>query len=138
MERPQDRKLEDLLADSLMEWTRVSEGWKTATGESVSSFRPTMRRDDAGLLVRRMEELGFRFEDRRVESAPGGGAVLASFYRGSQVFSALAQDEGQAICTAASRFVMHRAGERVPAEEEAAEKTAAGEKAAGTGKPVGE
>ncbi|MEX2542614.1 MAG: hypothetical protein WD314_12435 [Trueperaceae bacterium] len=113
MNRPQDRNLEQLLTVDLLRWTRTRGGWQTDDGGRVEQFRPLEDRDDALRIVKVMEGLGFVFEDRRVTDAAPEGAVLASFYRGSEVYSALAAGECQAICTAASRFVIHRAGANV-------------------------
>jgi hypothetical protein len=125
---PHDRNHSYLLATSLLELTRGPDGWMTGDGEPIGEFKPATEPEHAQRIVARMEELGFAFEDRSVDGVGSGIAVLASFFRSSETYSAMAASECEAICIAATRFVMHRAGETAASEEPSARVGRAGRK----------
>lgn len=116
MPSPRDLNLERLLAERLLGWRPSGQGWRDGANRTVASFAPLSRREDAEQVVYRMQELGFRFEDRIVQVGDGGRAVLASFFKGHEVYSSLAETESAAIVNAAVRYLMKQAGAEAPAE----------------------
>jgi hypothetical protein len=122
---PHERNHSYLLATSLLELTRGPNGWMTGDGEPVGEFNPTTELRHAQRVVARMEELGFAFEIRSVDDVGSGNGALVSFFRESETYSAMAGSECEAICVAAARFVMHRAGEAAAIEDPPARATGA-------------
>ena len=93
--------LDALLARQVMGWTEAGRGWRTASGDRVAYFRPTIRRGDALRLSARLRDLGFSLSLPARRASDEEGEYRVVFGRGDESWSVLAESEPLAISLAA-------------------------------------